>query len=77
MSLPTEIDWARIKMGDGAESEVLSERGLAWAVGIPFKQKVYPADVTMLFPIAGRGRPRKNAIPDVTSVSAQTSLTIR
>ena len=52
----------------------LSERGLAWAVGIPFKQKVYPADVTMTFPVAGRGRPRKNAIPDTTSVSAQTML---
>ncbi|KIZ42058.1 MULTISPECIES: IS701 family transposase [Rhodopseudomonas] len=52
----------------------LSERGLTWAVGIPFKQKVYPADVTMIFPVAGRGRPRKNAIPDITSVSAQTML---
>ena len=52
----------------------LSERGLAWAVGIPFKQKVYPVDVSMTFPIASRGRPRKNAIPDVTSVSAQATL---
>ena len=52
----------------------LSERGLTWAVGIPFKQKVYPADVSMVFPVATRGRPRKNAIPDVTSVSAQTRL---
>lgn len=52
----------------------LSERGLAWAVGIPFKQKVYPVDVSMVFPIAARGRPRKNAIPDVTSVSAQATL---
>jgi len=52
----------------------LSERGLAWAVGIPFKQKVYPADVTMVFPVAGRRRPRKNAIPAVTSVSAQAML---
>lgn len=52
----------------------LSARGLAWAVGIPFKQKVYPADVTMIFPVAARGRPRKNAIPDVTSVSAQATL---
>lgn len=49
----------------------LSERGLSWAVGIPFKQKVYLADVSMVFPIAARGRPRKNAILDVTSVSAQ------
>jgi len=52
----------------------LSERGLTWAVGIPFKQKVYPADVSMIFPIAGRGRPKKKAIPDVTSTSAQASL---
>lgn len=33
----------------------LSERGLSWAVGIPYKQKVYPADVAMIFPVAGRG----------------------
>lgn len=52
----------------------LSERGLTWAVGIPFKQKVYPADVSMVFPVAARGRPKKNAIPDVTSVSAQATL---
>jgi len=25
--------------------QALSERGLAWAVGIPGRQKVYPADV--------------------------------
>lgn len=54
----------------------LSERGLAWAVGIPFKQKVYPADVSMVFPVATRGRPRKNAIPDITSISAQAMLEI-
>lgn len=52
----------------------LSERALAWAVGIPFKQKVYPADVSMVFPVATRGRPRKNAIPDITSISAQAIL---
>jgi len=51
----------------------LSERGLAWAVGIPFKQKVYPADVSVVFPVANRGRPRKNAIPDITSISAQAN----
>jgi SRSO17 transposase len=39
----------------------LSGHGLAWAVGIPCKQKVYPADVSMVFPLANRGRPRKNA----------------
>jgi SRSO17 transposase len=36
---------------------VLSERGLRWTVGIPFKQKVYPAAVAIIFPVAGRGRP--------------------
>jgi SRSO17 transposase len=52
----------------------LSDRGLTWAVGIPYKQKVYPADVTMVFPVAGRGRPRKRHIPDVISVGAQAML---
>lgn len=52
----------------------LSERGLAWAVGIPFKQKVYAHDVAMIFPVAGRGRPRKNAIPDAKSISAKAML---
>jgi SRSO17 transposase len=52
----------------------LSERGLTWAVGIPFKQKVYPADVMMIFPVAGRGRPRQRHIPDVKSITAQAML---
>jgi SRSO17 transposase len=52
----------------------LSERGLVWAVGIPFKQKVYHANVAMIFPVAGRGRPRKRHVPDTTSVSAQAML---
>jgi SRSO17 transposase len=52
----------------------LSDRGLTWAVGIPYKQKVYPADVTMVFPVAGRGRPRKRHIPDVISIGAQAML---
>lgn len=52
----------------------LSERGLVWAVGIPFKQKVYQAGVTMIFPVAGRGRPRKRHVPDTASVSAQAML---
>ncbi len=34
--------------------QALSARGLTWAVGIPFKQKVYPADVKMIFPAAVR-----------------------
>lgn len=52
----------------------LGERGLAWAVGIPFKQKVYPVDVAMIFPVAGRGRPRQRHIPDVKSITAQAML---
>ena len=52
----------------------LSERGLSWAVGIGARQKVYPADVALIFPMAGRGRPRKNHVPDVTSLSAEKTL---
>ena len=53
----------------------LSAGGLAWAVGIPKPQKVYPAGVSLIFPVAGRGRPRKNQIPDQLSVAAETMLT--
>jgi SRSO17 transposase len=56
--------------------QALTERGLRWAVGIPFKQKVYPADVAMMFPVAGRGRPRKRHIPDAISITAQAMLEI-
>ena len=52
----------------------LSERGLLWAVGIPYKQKVYPVDVAMIFPVAGRGRPRQRYIPDTKSVTAKIML---
>jgi SRSO17 transposase len=52
----------------------LSERGLTWAVGIPYKQKVYPADVEMIFPVAGRGRPRQRHIPNAVSIGAQEML---
>jgi len=52
----------------------LSARGLVWAVGIPRRQKVYPADVSLIFPVAGRGRPRKNPIPDTLSVAAEAML---
>ncbi|RNJ41284.1 IS701 family transposase [Mesorhizobium erdmanii] len=54
--------------------QALTERGLAWAVGIPFKQKVYPAGVTMIFPVSGRGRPRQRHIPDTKSMTAQAML---
>jgi SRSO17 transposase len=55
--------------------QALSERGLRWAVGIPAKQKIYPADVEMIFPVAGRGRPRLRHIPNQLSVAAETVLT--
>lgn len=58
----------------GPFRQALTERGLTWAVGIPHTQKVYPADVTLIFPVAGRGRPRKNHVPDVTSRPAQAML---
>ncbi|MBC2651077.1 IS701 family transposase [Novosphingobium flavum] len=54
--------------------QALSARGLCWAVGIPKHQKVYPADVKLVFPVAGRGRPRLRHIPDIKSVAAHTML---
>ena len=54
--------------------QALSERGLAWTVGIPRHQKVYSADVALVFPITGRGRPRLRHIPDARSVAAHTVL---
>lgn len=54
--------------------QALSERGLSWAVGIARRNKVYPADVAMIFPVAGRGRPRKRHVPDQVSVAAETVL---
>lgn len=54
--------------------QALTERGLTWAVGIPYKQKVYPADVALIFPVAGRGRPRTNHVPDSPSCPAQEML---
>ena len=58
----------------GPFRQALTDRGLTWAVGIPHKQKVYPADVALIFPVAGRGRPRKNHVPDVPSRPAQEML---
>ncbi len=52
----------------------LSARGLIWAVGVGARQKVYPAGVALTFPVAGRGRPRKTPVPDVTSLSAEKTL---
>jgi len=52
----------------------LTARGLTWAVGISGRQKVYPADVKLIFPVAGRGRPRQHHVPDVPSISAEGVL---
>ena len=52
----------------------LTARKLTWAVGIPRHLKVYPADVQMIWPGAGRGRPRRRSIPDVLSIAAEDML---
>jgi SRSO17 transposase len=54
--------------------QALSARGLRWAVGIPRHQKVYPADVALIFPVAGRGRPRQRHVPDQASQAAEVIL---
>ena len=52
----------------------LDARGLRWAVGIPKLQKVYPSNVKLVFPVAGRGRPRRRPIPDQLSAPAEDVL---
>mgnify|MGYP003583608116 CR=1 FL=1 len=54
--------------------QALSARDLCWAVGIPRHQKVYPADVQLIFPVANRGRPRVRHVPDVKSRAAHAML---
>ena len=54
--------------------QALTARGLCWAVGIPKHQKVYPADVQLIFPEAARGRPRLRHVPDIKSLAAQAML---
>jgi len=43
-------------------------------VGIPRRQKVYPADVHLIFPVAWRGHPRVRHVPDVRSTAVHTML---
>ncbi|WP_439360365.1 transposase [Bradyrhizobium sp. DASA03007] len=53
----------------------LTERALAWAVGIPRHQKVYPVDVKLIWPITKiRGKRRKHHVPDILSIAAQQML---
>ena len=54
----------------------LSARGLHWAVGLSRRQNVYPVDVGLIFPKAGRGRRRKYHLPDRTAVSAEQMLEV-
>jgi SRSO17 transposase len=56
----------------------LAERRLAYAVGIPPVQQVYPAEVTLALP--GRkatGRPRKHPVPSAASVGAAELIEAR
>src|SRR5438128_1938303 len=52
----------------------LTARKLAWAVGIPRHLKVYAADVQMIWPVAGRGRPRQRHVPNILSMAAEDML---
>src|SRR6266513_2059937 len=52
----------------------LTARGLAWAVGIPRRLKVYPVGVQLIWPIAKRGRPRQRSIPDILSIPVEDML---
>jgi SRSO17 transposase len=58
----------------GPFRRALSARGLLWAVGLSRRQNVYPADVTLLFPVAKAGRPRKYHIAEQPPVSAEAAL---
>src|SRR5262247_2082291 len=52
----------------------LTARKLIWAVDIPRHLKVYPADVQMIWPVAGRGRPRQRHVPNILSMAAEDML---
>src|SRR5262249_27130721 len=52
----------------------LTARKLILGVGIPRHLKVYPADVQMIWPVAGRGRPRQRHVPNILSMAAEDML---
>lgn len=68
VDLQTELDRRRVL------PRLNRRPGLSWAVGIPYRQKVYAADVAMIFPVSGYGRPRQHHIPDSKSVAAEKLL---
>jgi len=56
----------------------LGERGLAYAVGIPPTQQVYPVDVTLALPERKpTGRPRKHPVPSAPSTGAADLIEAR
>ena len=54
--------------------QALSARGLCCAAGIPQQQKVYPANISLIFPVAYHDRQRLSHISDSKSVAAETTL---
>ena len=61
--------------GDGAAfRKGLSVRGLTWAVGIQCTQSVYHTAVTVTWPVAPVGRPRKHAVASEMPVAAAAML---
>src|SRR5918997_4740447 len=52
----------------------LSARGLVWAVGIPKVRNVYSTAVTLSWPPARTGRPRKHLLPSERPSSAEAAL---
>src|ERR1700739_709970 len=58
----------------GSFRRALSERGLLWAVGLSRRQNVYPADISLTFPVAKAGKHRKYHVPDRPPVSAEVML---
>lgn len=54
--------------------QALSARNLRWAVGIPRHQKVYSADVELVFPARKCGPSRMHPLPDQRSVRAHKIL---
>jgi SRSO17 transposase len=54
--------------------QALTARGLRWAVGIPKVQTAYGTEVTLLWPRARTGRPRRRPVPSERPVAAETLL---
>ena len=52
----------------------LSARGLIWSVGVARTQKLFTTTVGLLFPRAGRGKPRQHAVPSEKAEAAAAVL---